>query len=413
MAADVGRVAVSGHAAQVGVVGWSMGGGHSPLAPLYGLGVDQMLEVELVGADGSTIIANANGTHMKAPGEHSQWEYSQNSDLFWAMRGGGGGTWGAVTALTIKLHRPRNDCHKDCYHVHNIVWTGSYKQDDMEMAQNLLETYLQWVTTTSKYWTSYFTLFAGPAWFTGQYKVVIGDAMYVGKASEDGDIGSLEDTFRNKYPDQLSNWHRATYDTFFDKTGHQGPETVHVGAASSVISSVFLNESILVDPLVSKTLVDLWLPSCYRQNNPADPCVESYLIHQTLPIDDDLNTDTAVSRAFREARVHVKTGSATNILEDLTEQQKEDYVHRVLGPQIYQFGSASYYSESEYSLSPGQWQNRFWGQENYDKLLNIKNTWDPEHIFGCRHCIGDEEQPQAINNSTMPPWRHSSYTMFT
>lgn len=63
-----GRVVVSGHAAEVGIVGWSMGGGHSPLGPYFGLGVDQMLEVELVGPDGSFIVANNEGTTVKSPG---------------------------------------------------------------------------------------------------------------------------------------------------------------------------------------------------------------------------------------------------------------------------------------------------------------------------------------------------------
>ena len=68
IARDNSRVVVSGHAAEVGIVGWSMGGGHSPLGPLHGLGVDQMLEVELVGADGSYIIANEEGTSVKSAG---------------------------------------------------------------------------------------------------------------------------------------------------------------------------------------------------------------------------------------------------------------------------------------------------------------------------------------------------------
>ena len=70
VAASNGRVVVSGHAANVGIVGWSMGGGHSPLGPTYGLGVDQILEVEVIGPDGSLIIANGQGTTSYSPGEY-------------------------------------------------------------------------------------------------------------------------------------------------------------------------------------------------------------------------------------------------------------------------------------------------------------------------------------------------------
>jgi len=50
--------------------------------------VDNVLEITIVTADGNHIIANA---------------YC-NKDLFWALRGGGGGTWGVVTSVTYKTH---------------------------------------------------------------------------------------------------------------------------------------------------------------------------------------------------------------------------------------------------------------------------------------------------------------------
>lgn len=41
-ARDVGRMVVSGHAPNVGIVGWSLGGGHGQLVPMHGSGVDQV-----------------------------------------------------------------------------------------------------------------------------------------------------------------------------------------------------------------------------------------------------------------------------------------------------------------------------------------------------------------------------------
>ncbi|KAF9528446.1 FAD binding domain-containing protein [Crepidotus variabilis] len=82
----VGGIAVGGSVGAAG--GWVMGGGHSVLSPKYGLGVDNVLEFQVVLADGSLVTANAY----------------QHSDLFWALRGGGGGTYGIVTAATYKTH---------------------------------------------------------------------------------------------------------------------------------------------------------------------------------------------------------------------------------------------------------------------------------------------------------------------
>ncbi len=103
--------------------------------------------------------------------------------------------------------------------------------------------------------------------------------------------------------------------------------------------------------------------------------------------------------------MHITTGTAVNLADSLDAEAKRRFIHEKLSPAMYAFGEGSYYSESEYSLTEGEWQTRFWDQETYDKLLEIKNTWDPEHIFGCRHCIGDETPAGAVNDKTMPSWR--------
>ena len=65
-----------------------MGGGHGPFAPGKGLGVDNILQIEIVLANGTLAKANSK----------------QNTDLFWALRGGGGSTWGVITAITVRVH---------------------------------------------------------------------------------------------------------------------------------------------------------------------------------------------------------------------------------------------------------------------------------------------------------------------
>jgi hypothetical protein len=68
--------------------GWSQAGGHAWLSMEYGLGADNILEYKVVTADGNVTIANA----------------VSNPDLFWAMRGGGAGTWGVVVEATMKAY---------------------------------------------------------------------------------------------------------------------------------------------------------------------------------------------------------------------------------------------------------------------------------------------------------------------
>lgn len=80
-------VVVGGSDGSVGIGGWTMGGGHSALSRLYGLGVDNVVEFEVVVASGAIVVANKD----------------RNTELFWALRGGGGGTFGIVTNMTVLL----------------------------------------------------------------------------------------------------------------------------------------------------------------------------------------------------------------------------------------------------------------------------------------------------------------------
>ena len=72
------------------------------------------------------------------------------------MRGGGAGPWGVVTHLTIKLHKPRNECQQDCYTNYNLAWYSRFDADDAAMAVDVTQAYMDWVGgTASRYWSSY------------------------------------------------------------------------------------------------------------------------------------------------------------------------------------------------------------------------------------------------------------------
>lgn len=86
----VGLAVTGGECPTVGLAGgYTQGGGHSTLASKYGLAADQALEWEVV--DGTGKLLRASRT--------------ENSDLFWALSGGGGGTYGIVWSLTSKAHK--------------------------------------------------------------------------------------------------------------------------------------------------------------------------------------------------------------------------------------------------------------------------------------------------------------------
>ena len=45
---------------------------------------------------------------------------------------------------------------------------------------------------------------------------------------------------------------------------------------------------------------------------------------------------------------------------------------------------------NEADLNERRWQEVFWGEENYDRLLSIKAKWDTEELFMCKPCVGSE-----------------------
>ncbi|KAF9969238.1 hypothetical protein BGZ73_008512, partial [Actinomortierella ambigua] len=84
-----GRVAVGGAYRTVSAVGgYCQGGGHSPISRYFGMCVDNILQYTVVTADGEIKVANVY----------------QNQDLFWALRGGGGGTFGVVVEGVVRTH---------------------------------------------------------------------------------------------------------------------------------------------------------------------------------------------------------------------------------------------------------------------------------------------------------------------
>jgi FAD binding domain-containing protein/berberine-like enzyme len=85
-AAEHGLAALAGSSPDVGVVGYTLGGGLSWLARKHGIGANQVTAVELVTADG----------------ELRRVDRENDPDLFWAVRGGGG-AFGVVTAIEFNL----------------------------------------------------------------------------------------------------------------------------------------------------------------------------------------------------------------------------------------------------------------------------------------------------------------------
>ena len=113
-AAPHGLAPLSGTAATVGVIGYTLGGGAGLLSRLHGYAADSVLRAQVVTADGELITASAE----------------EHPDLFWALRGGGG-NFGVVSELEFRLYPVAN------------VYAGM-EMYDTERAADALAVYREW-----------------------------------------------------------------------------------------------------------------------------------------------------------------------------------------------------------------------------------------------------------------------------
>jgi FAD/FMN-containing dehydrogenase len=80
-----GRYVQGGGCATVGVAGFIHGGGFGSFSKKFGLGAAALLQAEIVTAEGGVLLVNA----------------CNHPELFWAVKGGGGGSFGVLTRLTL------------------------------------------------------------------------------------------------------------------------------------------------------------------------------------------------------------------------------------------------------------------------------------------------------------------------
>ncbi|KAI9566290.1 FAD-binding domain-containing protein [Boletus coccyginus] len=315
--------------------GYLMGGGHSALSPVYGLAVDRVLELEIVVATGQVLTANR----------------CQNSDLFFALRGGGGGTFGVVTQVTT-LALPQ------------IIVLGyeSSPEKDRAFVEFLVENALEYA---KQGWGGYVRPNTGLILTTPLLNLTAAEAAMAPlqnfTTSTLGGVFTLE-----SYPSYLS---------FFETSLAPYPP----------VGLPFIFSSRLVPAVNFETgesrelLVDAMMPSFEAASMPVIMIVAPYLYNY--------QGGTSVTDAWRSSLWHVVIAEFWNY-NTTYEQREQIYAStsrsmtalRALTP-----GSGAYQNEADV-YEPDHTES-FWGS-SYEELVQIKEKYDPEHLFDCWHCVG-------------------------
>ncbi|ERF73264.1 hypothetical protein EPUS_03096 [Endocarpon pusillum Z07020] len=343
-AAERNVIVVGGHARTVGSAGgYLTGGGHSPFAHFYGLAVDNLLEVDLVTADGSYQTINA---------------YT-DPDYFYALRGGGGSAWGVITSVTYKTHP--NPAHIQ-------VGLMQFNTTDESTLRTVFHQALQALPAVTD------------AGFTGYG--IMGN-------------GSFAALFLQ--PNATEEIFNTTFAPFYELTSH-------ANVSAQVVSIPFPTwidycNAFLMDLNIATNVIDIsrLLTSddlLERTNKLVDVIFEFDEFSAGFNFIGKVNSaerdNTAVHPTWKDSRALFSLGTDwaddASAEEKLRKKLQAVEISKRLGDIVGPDGGTYVNEANPYEPD---WQNVFWGPK-YDRLLSIKKRIDPTNLFVCNRCVGTD-----------------------
>ncbi|ETN36544.1 uncharacterized protein HMPREF1541_08822 [Cyphellophora europaea CBS 101466] len=369
---------VGGADLNVGVGGWTGGGGHSPVSSMYGLGADNVLEMEVVTADGEVRTINEEC----------------EPDLFWAMRGGGPGTYAVMLSVTMRAHPA------------TMLSTYAFSYSTTALSAAFWNMTAYFHTQIPRIADAgamgyYFTvpnitaLGADASAFPGNIDATTVDASQAGllaglllfpsTANATEIMTPLETALAAlEQPHPIHTSHTATPPTDFWTIWSQ-TQPQSVGSTNTRLGSWLLGaEGITSKPVpeLAATLAAAsgGLPLPQLGHMVAGPGVRN--APKRLPGGGD-----AVLPAWRDAYTHVVLPAGWAGAED--EEAATAALRRRVGAlKSLQPGSGAYYNEADPTNEA--WKRDYYG-ENYGRLAAVKGRWDPEGVFWCKACVGSDE----------------------
>ncbi|PPR06693.1 hypothetical protein CVT26_001454 [Gymnopilus dilepis] len=336
---------VGGSDQSVGAAGgWHQGGGHSPLSVTMGLGADRALQYTVVTTDGVLRTANA----------------CQNSDLFWALRGGGGGTFGVVLDITVQASPASS------YRVANINWPVN--QANLRQALGL---YLENATTfATQGWGGYVTPTEGNIILvTSKLNLKQAQQSMQALISLTTKLGGTSNvTEVPTFLDWFNGWVQGT-------EGDQDNIGLPIAMGSRIVPKA--NHA----TAQGRAQILEALLNAFNNTSFSQMCI-------TAPISANRpDEDTSVNPVWRTALYHVILANTWFFNATLADRQaayatssKAANFLRDITP-----NAGAYHNEAD--VHEPNHEFSFWNSK-YQRLLQIKNKYDPDHILDCWQCVG-------------------------
>ncbi|KAF9736704.1 FAD binding domain-containing protein [Paraphaeosphaeria minitans] len=362
----LGMLVTVGATGSVGIAGgFGQGGGHGPLGPRYGLMVDNAIEFDVVTADGQARMINA----------------CSDPDLFYAMRGGGGGTFAVLTSYKFQLHRavPLN--------VYSFQASFPMPAGQLEITGSVVHRDIIRALASNQ------SLFASQG--VAGYNFILPDHMVSLQILPSDDPELIKTTtsswreFLTHYPGL--NISENTYHTFskfsewdaFTQNpaiARNGPVGVGISESGRFLPKRLFSKPQEIEKVVDAVVTAMQISLTNRGGGSAQ-------LYATGPLNQPDNSQTGVNPAFREAMWEVIMGG---IWTSTTPESVRRQIRHAISASIEPFkaltpGGGCYMNEGDWTEE--KWQQTFFGS-NYDRLLEVKRRFDPTGLFNCWKCIG-------------------------
>ncbi|KAL4923302.1 FAD-dependent oxidoreductase [Aspergillus undulatus] len=354
--AGAGYRVMGGTCPTVGLAGgYTSGGGHSLLNGAYGMAADAVLEWEVITADGKHLVASQ----------------SQNADLYWALSGGGAGTFAVVLSMTTKVF-PDGPIGSG---ILMFNMTANTTEDYWSAIEDLWTFLPEFVDAGPNSWD-----FALTATGFQAYAITVPD-------KNGTEVKSLLQPWLNSVTKRGIQYSfiptdSANYLEYF--SSRFGPGIAGAGPATVQLTSRLIPRAAMSNATQTKAIV-----SALRDVVELDP--ELSLGCHALNVANIEHPDNAVLPAWREAIATCNIVSYWDWEISADEMQaKKDLLVDTLIPGLEEAtpGSGTYLNEIDAQWK-GDWVTELYG-ENYPRLLEIKNKYDPQHVFYARTAVGSD-----------------------
>ncbi|KAF7333811.1 FAD-binding domain-containing protein [Mycena venus] len=342
--------------------GFTAVGGHSALTSYYGMGSDQAIQLQVVTADGRFL----------------QVDTDNNADLFFAMRGGGGSTYGIVTSAVVKAFPPLT------LQTAQFVWSGSL---DANFSSPNIDPFTGAITVDKE------AFWSGVREYI-QFSRSVSSARGIGICNIDPPTDPLSGLFQMTgqfiLPGQTLNDATAFLEPFFSTMIQLGIPLTQSNTTTITGQAYNTRRTGQGDPVSQNRFSSRLFP----RTNWADPALFNATVQSIRAAKWQGFPNDAVNPAFRETLMHAIAFDSASPVKDgrVLPAKVVNAAHARLDSFIDAWrkltpGSGAYMNEAD--VQEPEWQQSFFG-DHYPRLLHIKRHRDPWGVFWAPTTPGSE-----------------------